>query len=315
MVLISRQAQTSIKDFLNHLGTNNLMIFHQNELQYGQFKSQVINQLSHSHFQDILDVISDKIQDNQSNWEIRKGYTLLLGNNHNQFDLAVGFSRLKQGIKKGDFSLGQALTGYWLIEDQLTDLSQAHEQIPYYSAMKTSMDLLSTLESDNNLELTNQQPILTFSTANQRQNSEKQTISLTKTHERFNEDLFYAQLSHNTKTSLEPISYNQDNYSINWLDTDIYQSHLSQDTFQLNEFNYLQHQAFLHHLFSQLAQQKKLHYHQGKAILTIHSETLVAQLNEQNQWKYISGTLSQYSLNELQYKLSSSSFQSFDLTL
>ena len=40
--------------------------------------------------------------------------------------------------------------------------------------------------------------------------------------------------------------------------------------------------------------------------MTINSETLVAQLNENNQWEYVSGTLSQTSLNELQYELNSS---------
>lgn len=292
MVLIPRQAQTSIKDFLNHLGTDNLSIYYQNELQYGQLNRRFINQFSDSHFQDVLDTISNKNKDAQSDWEIRKGYTLLLGNNQNQFDLAVGSSRLEQGVKDGEFSLGQALTGYWLIEEQLTDLSQADEQIPYYSSLKTSRDLLSTLENDNNLELTNQQPSSIFSTTNQRQNSN------------------------------EPISSHQDNSSIDWLDTEISQPISIQEASQSNQSDFFQHQVFLHHLFSQLSQQKKLQYHQGKAILTVDGETLVAQLNEHNQWEYVSGTLSSNSLNQLQYELisfqdslKSSPYQSSDFTL
>ncbi len=309
MVLIPRQAQTSLKDFLNHLDTNSLTIFYQNELQYGQLKNQLVNQLSVSHFQDILDVISGKTQDNKTDWEIRNGNTLLLANNHNHLDLAVDSSRLQESVKKGEFSLGQALTGYWLIEDQLTDLSQSPEQISYFSAMKASIDLLSTLDNNSDLTFTNQQPSSTFLTAQQKQNSQKETISLTKDNDEFNQDLFSPQLSNNTKISLDPISSHQDNSSIDWLHTEISQLISIQDTFQLNEFNYLEHQAFLHRLFSQLAQQKKLRYYDGKAFLAINDETLVAQFNEQNQWGYVSGTLSQYSLNQLQDELNSSSIR------
>lgn len=307
MVLIPRQAQTSLKDFLDYLATNSLTIFYQDELQYGQLKNQFINQLSVSHFQDILDVISGKTQDSQSDWEIRNGNTLLLANNHNHLDLAVDSSRLQESVKKGEFSLGQALTGYWLIEDQLTDLSQSPEQISYFSAMKASIDLLSTLDNNSDLTFTNQQPSSTFLTAQQKQNSQKETISLTKDNDEVNQDLFSPQLSNNTKTSLDPISNPEDNSSIDWLHTEISQPSFSEYTFQLNEFNYLEYQAFLHRLFSQLAQQKKLRYYDGKAFLAINDETLVAQFNEQNQWEYVSGTLSQHSLNQLQDELNSSS--------
>ncbi|MGB5771708.1 MAG: hypothetical protein WBM32_17865, partial [Crocosphaera sp.] len=286
------------------------------------FNSKLINQFSDSQFQDVLDTISNKSNNNQNDWEIRKGNTLLLDNNQNQFELAVGLPRLEQELKEGDFSLGQALTGYWLIEDELNDLSQAHEQIPYYSAMKNSMDLISTLESDNDLKLTNTQQSLIFLTSNRKQNITKQTISLNKPHETFNQDLSSDESSKDTPSSLDPISSNETNSSIDWLNTKISQPNLSQQTFQLNQSNFFQHQVFLHHLFSQLSQQKKLRYYDGKAILSINDETLVAQLNEQNQWEYVSGTLSQTSLNELQYELNSSqsirhssSSQSSDLTL
>jgi hypothetical protein len=312
MVLIPRQAQTSINDFFNYLGTDNLSIYYQNELQYGQLNQRLINQFSDSQFQDVLDVISDKNKNTQSNWEIRKKDTLLLDNNQNQFELAVGLPRLEQELKEGDFSLGQALTGYWLIEDELNDLSQAHEQIPYYSAMKNSMDLISTLESDNELKLTNTQQSLSSSSSNQSPSNRKQRISLTKHHETFDKDLFSDKLPKDIQSFLDNV---QNNSSTDSLNTEIYQPTLSQESSQLNQSNFFQNQAFLHHIFSQLSQQKKLRYHHGKAILTINNETLVAQLNEDNQWKYVSGTLSQQSLNELQYKLSSSSSQSFDLTL
>ncbi len=323
MVLIPRQAQTSINDFLNHLGTDNLSIYYQDELKYGQLNRRLVNQFSDSQFQDVLDTISDKSKDSKSDWEIRKGNTLLLDNNQNQFDLAIGLPQLQQGLKEGEFSLGQALTGYWLIEDELNDLSQASNHISYYSAMKTSMDLISSLEVNKTLLFSATQQSSVSEISQHKQNTNKQNISLSKSHENFvlPKDPKATQSLADSSADND-LSTQVDNSSIVGLEIDISHSNLSQDPFQLNEFNYLQYQAFLHHLFSQLAQQKKLRYYDGKAILTINDETLVAQLNEQNQWEYISGTLSQTSLNELQYELNSSPSirhsspsQSSDLTL
>ena len=116
-MLITRQAQTSTDNFLDYLGTDDLTIHHNGELKYGSFKGTIINQFTDDNFQQILNLLSDNVDDPPGNWEIRKGNTLLLSQHQNQLDLAIGTERLQQGLKQGNFSLGQALVGYWLIAE------------------------------------------------------------------------------------------------------------------------------------------------------------------------------------------------------
>lgn len=218
----------------------------------------------------------------------------------------LNYSQLQYGVKEGEFSLGQALTGYWLIEDELNDLSSASEQISYYSALKTSMDFISTLEVNNTPDFSATQQSSFSGISQAKQNPQKQKFSLSKS----SQNSFSSEDNNDTQSLLSSSLDNDLSTPVNDSSlvevSTISSSNLSQDAFRMNEFNYLQYQALLHHLFSQLAQQKKLFYYDGKAILTINSETLVAQLNENHQWEYVSGTLSQTSLNELQYELNSS---------
>lgn len=314
MILIPRKAQTSSDNFLSHLGTDNLTIFQNNKLKYGQFQGTVINELSNDNFHDILQAIASS----QNQWEIRQGTTTLLDKNQNQLQLAVGTERLQQGVKEGEFSLGQALTGYWLIEDELPN-SNLSEILPYYQAMKQSIELLSTVEADNNQDLTNssliEQTSVSAASVPRDKTSNHQTLST-----RSNQNLLTKEkikLDSNCPTNEESLS---DNKSSDKLTNSEVLVNLplaeSIDISQSNQFDFTQHQAFLHRLFSQLSQRKKLRYSEGKAFFTINGETWVAQLNEQHQWEYVSGSLSPHSLNQIQYELkSSSSSQSFDLTL
>ena len=334
-MLITRQAQTSTAHFLDYLGTDDLTIYHNGELKYGSFQGTIINQFTDDNFQQILNVLSDNVDDPPGNWEIRKGNTLLLSQHQNQLDLAIGTERLQQGLKQGDFSLGQALVGYWLIEDELSDSSPTSQVQYYYSAIKESMTLLSTVEADNSLGFTDTQQASVSSpsnTSNQRPNTRKHQPSLTNSHE----NSLSSQPPKETQ-SIPNSSFNNDlplpvdNSSLVGIDSAISYPTLSQDVSELNQSNYLEHQAFLHHLFCQLAQQKRLRYYQGKAIFTINGDTLIAELNKDNQWQYVLGSLSQQSLHQLQssshpaeysqssvnssHSLDSSSSQSSDLIL
>ena len=165
MVLIPRLAQTSINNFLDHLGTDNLNVYYDGELKYGQFKGTTVNELTEDAFLDILQTLDHHSPTNNP-WEIRKGNSFLLDNSQNHLQLSIGLSRLQRGVKEEEFSLGQALTGYWLIEDELAHSSQTSEQISYYDTLTTSMALLSTIEVNNNLELNDTQHSLISETSN-----------------------------------------------------------------------------------------------------------------------------------------------------
>ncbi|EAZ88193.1 hypothetical protein [Crocosphaera chwakensis] len=290
-MLIPRQAQTSTNDFLSYLGTEPLTIYHQDELKYGQFKGETVNNLTPENLSGILQSIEQNQTDNQTDWEIRQGSNLLLSNNYNQLQLAVGTNRLQLGVKQNELTLGDALIGHWLIEDELNKRFDSNQEsfdfLPFYLTLRKSMANLSNSTINVNQELTNplsSQPSLVTSPSTYNQSK------ITSNSNSSNEDIFFPLSFSDNQLNLEG---SEDKKSINSLHS--------------NQSNPFQNPAFLHHLFSQLHQRKKLRYHQGKAILTINnSETLVAQLNEQNQWEYVSGTLSQTSLNELQYELNSS---------
>ena len=300
-MLITRQAQTSTNDFLSYLGTDNLTIYHQDDLKYGQFQGDIVNDLTPEDFSTILQAI----EQNHSDWEIQQGDNLLLGNNHNQLQLAVGTNRLQLGLQQGELTLGDALMAHWLIEDKLDNILDSNEDtfdfLPYYLALKQSIANFSTSTTNVNQQLTNSphsQPSLVIPTPHS---------SLLTPHSRHssNESTFSSFSDSNNQLKLETLDKTT-----------------SVNSFQSNQSNLFQAPAFLHYLFSQLHQHKKLRYFQGKAILTINGETLVAELDEDNQWQYVSGTLSQSSLNQLQHELKSSqsslkssSTQSFELTL
>ena len=301
-MLITRQAQTSTNDFLSYLGTDNLTIYHQDDLKYGQFQGDIVNDLTPEDFSTILQAI----EQNHSDWEIQQGDNLLLGNNHNQLQLAVGTNRLQLGLQQGELTLGDALMAHWLIEDELDNIVDSNEDtfdfLPYYLALKQSIANFSTSTTNVNQQLTNSpysQPSLVTSTPNVNQSKNRESFNSS------NESTFSSFSDSNNQLKLETLDKTT-----------------SVNSFQSNQSNLFQAPAFLHYLFSQLHQHKKLRYFQGQAILTINGETLVAELDEDNQWQYVSGTLSQSSLNQLQHELKSSqsslkssSTQSFELTL
>ena len=267
-MFIPSSAQTDPERFLNFLGTDSLRIYQDGELVFGKRPHLTVNHLTPQVFSSLLNTLENS-HNSDTNWEITQGDTLLLASQVNPFKLGVSPHRLERGLTQGEFSLGQALCGYWKLSD--TD-PQLLGVPPIFQSISEAIQPRESLNP-----------------------SPSDPLSLTKTGQPLsNSDDFTKtpRLSDKLPDNHSATSPDEDNNSL--ISEGLPQS--STNSQAATSLTPTLNQQFIHHLFEHLRQQKRLRYQDGKAIVTLNGETLVAQLNQDNQWEYVKGSLFQLSL-------------------
>ncbi|MGK7944099.1 MAG: hypothetical protein AB4058_06490, partial [Microcystaceae cyanobacterium] len=112
MLIIPSQSQENLDHLLTFLDSSqSLRIFQGHELKYGYLDGDLINQLAEADFPSLLTGLIEQ----QEQWQVYCQSQLLVPEKSVQVSLSI--RRLNIELHQGQRSLGQALYGYWQLEN------------------------------------------------------------------------------------------------------------------------------------------------------------------------------------------------------